>query len=148
VIHGTAPDFPVFGGTDWDLVLCDRPINMSNPYLEGMCMMDFDATMRQLPEEMLQCGGNASQPPLLVVRGDGTPLHGWGSAAARAAVASAHNRWNASGMSGVIWDGIQGPSAGWPSGPGSGMCDGDGLPGSRWPEQLRSANSAPVRSKW
>ena len=102
-IKAVAPHMPVWGGTDWDLLLCDTPTNLKNT--NATCLMNFDAEMRAHPEQLLHCGGQ------LVTRthgGAGRAIHDWGNNGTRKAYAAAFRTWRDSGyIDGIFWDGLQ-----------------------------------------
>ena len=101
-IKAVAPHMPVWGGTDWDLLLCDTPTNLTNS--TATCLMDFDAEMRAHPEQLLHCGGQ------LVTRtaNAGRAIHDWSNSGTRKAYAAAFRRWRDSGyIDGIFWDGLQ-----------------------------------------
>ena len=103
-IKAAAPHMPVWGGTDWDLLLCDTPTNLTTH--NASCLMNFDAEMRAHPEQLLHCGGE------LVTRtasgGQGRAIHDWGNPDTRKAYAAAFRGWRDSGyVDGIFWDGLQ-----------------------------------------
>ena len=102
-IKEAAPHMPVWGGTDWDLLLCDTPTDLGH---NATCLMNFDSEMRAHPEQLLHCGAGGE----LVTRtaSQGRAIHDWGNNNTRKAYASAFRTWRDSGfIDGVFWDGLQ-----------------------------------------
>jgi hypothetical protein len=99
-IKAVAPQMPVWGGTDWDLLLCDTPTNLPH---NATCQMEFDAEMRADPAQMLHCGGE------LVTRkaAQGRAIHNWANSKTRLAYAGAFRAWRDGAIDGVFWDGLQ-----------------------------------------
>ena len=69
-IKEAAPHMPVWGGTDWDLLLCDTPTNLAK---NATCTMEFDAEMRADPAQLLHCGGEL----VTRVAAQGRAIHNW-----------------------------------------------------------------------